>query len=438
VIDYSRAEWWRPLAQADAGDRSPTVAAVSTNPVPFWALMVFTFILFVGPQTTFLPVLAPFRVGLLTGGFALAAHLLDALVHGRRLPFPSEVRIVACLVAWAIATIPLSSWPGGSLGFLVGGYLKPVALFWLLSDVVNTVARFRLVAWALTLMTIPIATTAVHHFITGTFIPGQVDKRIVGYEAPLTGNPNALALVLDLILPLTLALFMITRTTWIRAVLFAVVALNAAGVIVTFSRGGFLILAMVLAVYGYRLLRRPERPWALVAVGLLLACLPLVPSDYLDRLSTISDIESDPTGSAQTRWRDTLIATELVAANPIVGAGIGQGVLALNEVRGATWLPVHNVYLEYAVDLGLPGLLLFLWLLVRCIKSSRLVRQQSAGVPASRDLFFLSEAVYTSLVAFAVGGVFYEVAYECYFYYFAGLAVALRAVHAGRHSVSPS
>lgn len=396
--------------------------------MPFWALMTFTFILFIGPQTTFFPALAPFRIALLTGGFAMVAHLLDAFIHRRRIPLSPEVRIAACLVAWATVTVPLSSWPGGSVSFLLGSFLKVVAVFWLLSDVVNTVARLRLVAWALTLMAVPIAATALHHFISGTFIQGQIDERIVGYEAPLTGNPNALALVLNLILPLSLALFLITRRTLVRVLLLAVIALDAMGVVVTFSRAGFLMLAMVMGTYVYRLLRRPERAWAIAVLVLLLMCAPLVPPDYLDRLATIGDIDSDPTGSAQQRWNDTLTATRLVLTNPIVGAGIGQGVVALNEVRGPKWLVVHNVYLEYAVDLGLPGLLLFLLLLVRCIAGARFVRRQSAGVPASRDLFFLAEAIQTSLVAFAFVGFFYEVAYEFYFYYFAGLAVALRAV----------
>ena len=59
------------------------------------------------------------------------------------------------------------------------------------------------------------------------------------------------------------------------------------------------------------------------------------------------------------------------AANgPVVVTGIAVScrdhcteMLALNDERGARWLSVHNAYLNYAVDLGLPGLTLFLMLL---------------------------------------------------------------------------
>jgi hypothetical protein len=51
-----------------------------------------------------------------------------------------------------------------------------------------------------------------------------------------------------------------------------------------------------------------------------------------------------------------VVAAGFVARHPVIGAGVGMDVLALNELRGPVWLSVHNVYLNYAVDLGLVGL----------------------------------------------------------------------------------
>lgn len=430
MTDRLRAGWWRPVRDVDRSRRSAPIDAVkpraSDSPVPFQALMAFTFILFVAPQTL-VPVLAPLRIALLTAGLGIATHLFQAFKHRRAIPFPPEIRIAAGLVAWAIVTVPLSYWPGGSISFLLGVYLKSVAIFWLLSGVVNSLTRLRLVAWALTLMTVPMAATGLNNFISGQFLQG-VD-RIAGYEAALTGNPNGLALVLSLMLPLALALLQIARTTPIRTALLAVIVLDVTAVIVTFSRAGFLTIGTVMAMYLYRLLRRPERPWAIATLVLLLVCVPFLPSGYFHRLATIADIKSDPTGSAQSRWIDTLAATRLALTNPIVGVGIGQNNLALNEERGPSWQPVHNVYLQYAVDLGIPGILLFIVLLIRCLNNASFVRRRSVSVPALRDLFYLAEAIQTSLIAFAVGALFHPVGYEIHFYYFAGLAVAARAVY---------
>lgn len=430
MIDRPRAEWWRPDSEVECGHRSAPIDAakpqLSESALPFWALITFTFISFIAPQT-FFPALAPLRIALLTGGFAIAAHLFDTFISRRRISLSPEIRIAACLVAWAIVTVPLSYWPGGSVSFLLDVYLKSAAIFWLLSEVVTTVQRLRQVAWALTLITVPMAVTALDNFLSGTFIRGT--PRIVGYDAPMTGNPNGLALVLCLILPLSLALFCMARRTLVRAALLAIITLDVIAVVVTFSRGGFVTLAAVIVMYLWRLRNRPERRLAWAALVVAVACLPLLPSGYVDRLSTIASIESDPTGSAQARWRDTVAAALYVVAHPIVGAGIGQNVFALNEERGTTWLAVHNIYLLYGMELGIPGLLLFVLLVVRCIHNAWLVQQRSAPVPAFRDLFYLAEAIQTSLVVFAVGAFFHTNAYELHFYYFAGLAVAIKAAY---------
>jgi O-antigen ligase len=152
-----------------------------------------------------------------------------------------------------------------------------------------------------------------------------------------------------------------------------------------------------------------------------------VPETYVDRLATVTDIESDPTNSSQTRWRDMVAAAHFVTQHPIIGAGIGMDVLALNEVRGARWKQVHNVYLEYAVDLGLPGAVLFIMLLYSVFKAARSSLRRLAHKDELRDLFLLAEALQVSLIAFAVASFFHPVAYHFYFYYIAGLALAVRS-----------
>ena len=89
---------------------------------------------------------------------------------------------------------------------------------------------------------------------------------------------------------------------------------------------------------------------------------------------------------------------------------------------------VHNVFLEYATELGIPGLVLFLMLLVASLKSAGSVQRLAAGVPGLEEVFYLAQGVRASLVAFVVSAFFYPVGYHFYFYYFAGLAIALRAV----------
>jgi len=431
--------WWRPEPDAPraAADEARTEAVPSDATgasLAFWALIAFTFVLLIAPQNI-IPALRPLRLGMLAAGTGLGALLTDRL--GRGLPVTRvtrEIKIAAALLVWAVVTVPFSYWPGGSIGLLTALYLKTLAIFLLIVNVVSTVDRLRKVAWALTLMTIPIALTGVENFLSGVYVRGGLDqavKRIVGYEAALTQNPNDLALLLNLILPLTVALLLITPSAAARTCLFGIVGLQVVGIVVTFSRAGFLTLAATLVVSVLTSAGRLDRRWAWALLILAIVCVPLLPTDYVSHLFTITDIDTDPTGSAQGRWAQQVAAAAYVAGHPLIGAGLGQNILAMNEVLGPAWLMVHNAYLEYAIDLGLPGLALFLLLFVTSIRSAGRAARLAATGPAGRELSVLANGIRTSLLALAVAAFFSPVAYHFHFYYFAGLAVAALAIAEG-------
>jgi probable O-glycosylation ligase (exosortase A-associated) len=427
VSDAIGAEWWRH--ELETCPPAVTRSEAASSAVAFWALMVFSFILLVAPQQL-VPALAPFRIALVTGAVAITAYLVDRTVrHEPITVLTREIWLAGSLLALAVLTLPLSSWPGEGLASLAV-YIRSLAIFWLLANTVTTLRRLRQLAWALSLMCIPVALTAVGNFLSGAWLyVGAVSvNRIVGYDAYLTGNPNDLALTLNLLIPFSVALLLTAQRPAIRGLLLATLAADVTAVILTFSRGGFVTLVTIFVAYAWKLRRRPERTWAWVALLFGLACVPLVPAGYLDRLATITRIEADATGSAQMRWDDSVLAVNLVLANPIVGTGIGTNSLALHEERGARWSAVHNVYLEYAVELGLLGLVLFVLLLVECLKSASRVQRRTAGVPPMRQLFCFAEAIQVSLLAFAVAGLFHPVAYYLYFYYVGGMAVAVKAI----------
>lgn len=430
----SRTEWWRPSAKLDGADQSGSLPAPKyetlDSALPFWALMAFTFILVVAPQS-FLPALAPFRIALLAAAVAVAGHLFHRFVHGRPLMrLTREMWIAAVLVGWAILMVPLSYWAGGSVSLLLEMYFKSLVVFWLIANVVNTVPRLRQIFWGLSLMAIPLAVTAVANFLSGAYMHAGSStdgvRRIVGYNAPLTENPNDLALMLNLILPLCVALVFVNRNSVVRTILLSIIGLIIIAIVSTFSRTGFLTLAITGTAYMWALFRRNQGKPVFLVIVLLLAAVPFVPPSYIDRLSTITNIESDTTGSAQERWADTVAATKYVVRHPIIGAGIGNDALAMNKMRGPTWKEIHNVYFQYAVELGIPGLIMFILLLRACIKSARWVQDQSAHGSQFEETFYLAEGIRIALIAFCVAAFFQPSGYNFYFYYMAGLALAAR------------
>jgi putative inorganic carbon (HCO3(-)) transporter len=419
--------WWRPQAAPQA----VTAGVATGNVVAFRALMAFTAILLLSPQAWF-PILGALRIAFLAAGVAIGAHLLDRIVRRDSAPpLNAEVVLALLLVGWAVITVPVSYWAGGSVEVLTDQYLKAVAFFWLVGALATTAHRMRVLAWTLVLCAIPLAATGISNYFTGellhTGVPGL--KRIYGYMggSGLAANPNDLALMLNLIIPIAAALMLGSRRAGGKAVAGLAMVLGITAVILTFSRAGFLTLATTGAMLFVVLVRR-KAPGA--AGFLLLAALVipvLLPSGYTERLRTITDITTDETGSAQGRWQDFLVAIEVVAHNPIVGVGIGADILALNQYRGTdTYRSVHNAYLQYAVDLGLPGLFLFVWLHIMCFRNARAVERRAQRDPALRHLGYLAGGIQISLAAFFVAAMFHPIAYQFYFFTIAGLAVALK------------
>ena len=416
--------WWRP----EAGRRTSPDGGVA-----FAALVAFTGILFLSPQAWF-PVLQNFRIALLAAGLAIVAHLLERTLHRQPVgPLHPEFVIALALVGWAALTAPLSYWPGGSVAELIDPFLKAVAFFWLIGTLVTTQRRLRLFMWALVLCSIPLSVSAVQHYRAGDFLitPAASVQRITGFNdggSGLAGNPNDLALVLNLMIPLAAALFAAERALAARAVAALALLLAVAGVVVTFSRAGFVALATIGLLSLVAMVSRAPAGALAVVLGLVVITPSVLPPGYTQRLTTITDISSDPTGSAQGRWTDLIVAADLAARNPVIGVGLGQNLLALNRERGPTWREVHNVYLQYAVDLGVPGLLLFLWLFVAVFRSARRVRRLSIRAPALNEVGVVAQAVQIALCAFAVAALFYPAAYHFYFFLIAGLALAVTNV----------
>ena len=429
----AQQEWWRPdrgVAPA-AGRGAPAAAGPASSPVPFWALVAFTFVLLAAPQN-YLPILNTMRIALVAAAAAIGTHVYDRMRRHRPLTIVTrEIRITGWLVAWAVATIPFSIWPGGSVGVLLDQYVKTLAIFLVIANTVNSESRLRVIAVGLTILAMPISVTGVQNFLSGAFMVKEMSgapARIMGYEAGLAKNPNDLALILNLILPISLALVFITRRGLVRLALLAAVGVEALGVCITFSRAGFLSLASTALIFAWTIRRRPERSWVYVCLAVLVLAVPLMPEKYFERLSTIGSIESDKSGSSQNRYAQQVAAVHYVIGHPIIGAGLGMNNLAMNDDMH-DWLYIHNVYLQYAVDFGLPGLILYVMLVAESVKSARSVQRRCADVPRLRDLFYLAAGVQTSLLAFAVSAFFSPVAYHFQFYYFAGLAVAVKSIY---------
>jgi hypothetical protein len=187
-----------------------------------------------------------------------------------------------------------------------------------------------------------------------------------------------------------------------RALVGLGVALSVAGLIATYSRGGFVAGVAALGVALWRL-----RPWwrgAAGAVGAALALLLLLPPSYSARVGTIATPLA--TTSMQTRLHVWDIGLGIAASSPLVG--VGPGAWRAHYPPGeAAYRSAHNVFVELAAELGALGLLAYVWILAATWRGLERLRRPPPDRPAPAPDGRWSAAaagLQLSLVAFVVSG----------------------------------
>jgi putative inorganic carbon (hco3(-)) transporter len=406
--------------------REPTVA--------FWGLMVFTFVLFVAPQN-YVPGLAALGPAQLAVVVALIAYLANRAQTGQRFTVMTPpLRWSLALLGAAVLSLPTSFWPGGSVTVMVDLLGKSLVIFFLIANVVRSESRARLLIGSILAWGTLAAVVAIRNFLSGDL--EMAGLRISGYESPLARNPNDLALTLNILLGLAIGLYATLRTRRARLVLAAAMAVMGLGVVVSFSRSGFVTFAAMLAYWTVRSVRQRGARVVAVLLPIVLVVAILLPRDYSARLATISDIEADPTGSAAERWQTMVFALHLIEEFPVFGVGIGNNV-HISVARKGPAMDAHNAYLKVGAELGILGMIAYVGLVMAALRSAHTAERLLRKRPEQRGLLALVRGVALGLVAFAVGACFSPIPYHFYFFYPAGLAVALE-VMARRAAAAPA
>jgi hypothetical protein len=385
-------------------------------PLAFKALLALTFVIYIAPQAIF-PVLEPLRLALVSAVLAVGTYLLYVSTSGVRLSVMGpEVKLVLGIFALAVISIPMSKWPGGSFQFLIDQYYKSIVLFLLVANLLTSDKRFRQLLWAIAIFSAINGGLGLKAYFNGEFF---AENRFKGGFSGIASNPNDLALTLNLALPFVWYLYKSSKSTFQRITAFGILCLSVITIVVTFSRGGFLTLMGLLLWVGLIKFKEHKPRVFLGGLLFLVAFMVLTPEGYSTRIISIVDTKQDKTGSADARWESMKTAAQIAVEHPL-GTGLNMNNLAIQEA-GMGWNGVHTVYLEIACDLGLLAGFLYVWLLWKLFVGMRHIRL-SAG---KGNVGSLAEATEGSLVAFAVAAMFHPVSYHFYFYYIAGIAVAV-------------
>jgi putative inorganic carbon (hco3(-)) transporter len=382
----------------------------------FAGIFLFTAFVFFRPYE-FSPSLmwlssAAFWIALAT----LTIFLLTQLgLENRFTARPREVNLILLLMATALLSIPLALEPGKAWSSFVE-FFKVILIFVVMVNVVRTETRLKTL-WILVLIASCIlCINGVNDYRTGALV--LAGQRIKGSIGGLFDNPNDLALHLVTMFPIALALAFGSRYLLSKLLFFAISLLTVAGIVVTFSRGGFLALMAASCLVLWKLVRSTR--WLLIPVvgALVIVFVLFAPGGYKQRLSTTED------DSATARFDDLKRSLFIAARHPVFGVGMDNYVLFSNANKAT-----HNAYTQVAAEMGVAAAVFYILFMLAPFKGLRRIERESFENKSERRFFYAATALQASLVGYMVASFFASVAYLWYIYYIVAYAVCLRRIY---------
>lgn len=354
------------------------------------------------------------------------------VLRGLKLPVG---RWWAGFLVFLLLAAPLSVWKGGSATLLFNYIPRSFLTFFYICAFVTSLRQCRVLMYVNVTGAIILLLTCMKFGDTGSPLD---DARFRIPESLFFSNANDLALAL--LLGITSFLFLFYRPG-IRARMVGVVGipLSILYALKTGSRGcllaGVAMFAMI-CLFSKRKLMAAIFALPLMGLGLL-----MLPSSTLHRLllfgaapetiqaESASDVEAiDSQLQRQELLKKSLVLT---VTHPLLGVGPGQFPVAVAGEAAKTgqhsaWLGTHNSYTQVSSECGIPAFICYCAVLVLSFRSNLRLYRQSRDNPALKDVAGLSFCLLAGILVYAVGTIFFHIAYTGYLPELAGFSLALR------------
>ncbi len=217
--------------------------------------------------------------------------------------------------------------------------------------------------------------------VNASFTDTSVNADMPGRVYSFYENPNALALLLLLTLPVIVALIFSSRH-WVSRILAAVVfVIGGVCLGMTYGRASWVGLVVAALVYVF-LWNRKLLPFCVLAG---IAALPLLPTSIFNRILSIFNLNDTSTSSRFDLWAAGL---QVIRREPITGVGLGadavRRMVKLTQLyQGrASFVHCHNIYLQIWAEMGLLGLVSFLGTMLGTMKAAARAVHHCPNTPA--------------------------------------------------------
>ena len=173
-------------------------------------------------------------------------------------------------------------------------------------------------------------------------------------------NPNVLAGYLDVMICLALGVFSKVTNHTKKIIFLVVIVMLTACLAMTYSRGAFLTLAIIFAIYGIL------KDWRILILFAILTGI-IIYGDPTFTHRILSVFTSTTDSSEGLRIGIWVSSISMIADHPFIGAGWGAFKFVYPQYNyyladpNITIYHAHNLYLQTAAEVGIVGALAYFW-----------------------------------------------------------------------------
>jgi probable O-glycosylation ligase (exosortase A-associated) len=249
-------------------------------------------------------------------------------------------------------------------------------------------------------------------------------SRVYGPPDSFIADNNAFALAMNMTLPILYFMARETQNRILRFVLRVFFVSGIIAVILSYSRGGLVGLAVVLGLIAMR----SRYKLAAVAILLILAFLVIsfAPPAWMARMGNF--VHGNLDNSAEKRLNAWHFAWVLALHYPLTGGGFETFTPELFQqfTPGLEFAGPHSIYFQLLGEQGFVGLGLYLSLLACSWLTLRKIRKGAKYVPSCQWMVSYTYMLEVSFLGYMVSGAFLPLGYFDYYYQLVAIIVLLK------------
>ncbi len=278
-------------------------------------------------------------------------------VHKSTVPPSLFYSILALMAIFGIGTVFNEVTSNGLLIFIV--YMSTFMFFLALVSMINSKERLKNLVIAIAITTFIVSMHGIYQKIVGVAVdPAWVDEKASAQIVRIYsvfGNPNVFGEFLVLTLPLIFAMMNTAKTKWGLLIFGGIFLLGSVNVMLTYSRGSMVSLALALFLIA---VFKDRKYLPLFIIGILAAPF-LLPDALLLRILSIFT-----GGDSSTAYRQSIYGASfnMLDDHYLTGVGLGnfKELYKVYAFSAAKSYHAHNTFLMLLIELGIFGIGAFL------------------------------------------------------------------------------